>query len=60
MKKLLMKLAIWYLNKCKVQPIEIGVGKYFLVHGKLFQISYWASTKTWEEEKITVEANLVF
>lgn len=60
MKKLFMKLAIWYLNKCQVQPIELECGKHLLINGKLFQISYYGVTKSWEDETVDFSAKLVF
>lgn len=60
MKKLLMNLAIWYLNKCSVQPIKIDIDRHLLYNGKLFQITYYSESISWEKDQIRIEADLVF
>ena len=59
MKKLLMKLSIWYLNKCSVQPLEFCIGKCLMFGGEYYEISYFSTSESWESKKLCIEADRV-
>ncbi len=59
MKKLLMKFAIWYLNKCSVQSPELCIGKCLLFNGEYYEISYFSTHESYESKKLRIEADRV-
>jgi len=60
MKKLLMTLAIWFLNKCQTQPIQLNPGSCLLHRGKLYRITAYYETFSFKGSKFEVTAEELF
>ncbi len=60
MKKLLMKLAIWFLNKCQTQAILLHPGRYLLHRGKVYQIISYREDISFNGSKLEVTAEELF